>query len=164
MPSLTHHGRIPRRQRCTKRRGVYTIELILVLIVLVLATFVSFQFGIALIVKQAVAHASTVAAREAAKANPADLAELEEIIETVLAGHGITIGSDASFVLENPDPQPQQGTLPCTPPASPVLDGDEVRVTVCVSLTAHPILNILEAYSIDFTGKTFSISSVATRE
>ena len=153
-----------RSRRRAKRRGVYTIELILVLFVLVLATFVSFQFGIALIVKQAVAHASTVAAREAAKANPANLVELEEIIETVLAGHGITIGSDASFVLESPAPLPQQGTLPCTPPLAPFIDGDEVRVTVCVSLTAHPILNILEAYGIDFTGKTFSISSVATRE
>ena len=159
-----HHGRLSRQRGRANRRGVYTIELIVVMIVLILATFVSFQFGIALIVKQAVAQASTVAAREAAKANPADLAELEEIIETVLAGHGITIGADASFVLENPDPHPQQGTLPCTPPTDPVLDGDEVRVTLCVSLTAHPILNILEAYGIDFTGKTFSISSVATRE
>jgi len=150
--------------RRSKRRGVYTIELILVMIVLVLATFVSLQFGIALIVKQAVAHAATVAAREAAKANPADVPELEAIIERVLAGHQITIGSDASFVLENPNPQPPQGTLPCTPPATPVLDGDEVRVTVCVSLTAHPILNILEAYGVDFTGKAFSISAVATRE
>src|SRR5687767_7929872 len=146
MPSPTHHGRLPRQRRRAIRRGVYTIELIVVMIVLILATFVSFQFGIALIVKQAVAQASTVAAREAAKANPADLVELEEIIETVLAGHGITIGSDASFVLENPDPQMQQGTLPCAPPLVPLLSGDEVRVTVCVSLTAHPILNILEAY------------------
>jgi hypothetical protein len=164
MSSLPHHGRHPCQRRRANRRGVYTIELIVVMIVLILATFVSFQFGIALIVKQAVAHASTVAAREAAKANPADLEELEETIETVLAGHGITIGADASFVLENPEPQLQQGSLPCAPPLAPLLSGDEVRVTLCVSLTAHPILNILEAYGIDFTGKTFSISSVATRE
>jgi hypothetical protein len=52
----------------------------------------------------------------------------------------------------------------CNPPASPTLDGDEVRVTVCVSLTAHPILNILKVYGIDFTGRDFTISSVATRE
>src|SRR5262245_23196344 len=77
------------RRRRFKRRGVYTIELIMVMIVLVLATFVSFQFGIFLIVKQAVAHAATVAAREAAKANPATIPELEQIIETVLAGHQI---------------------------------------------------------------------------
>jgi type II secretory pathway pseudopilin PulG len=149
-------------QRSTRRRGMTTIELILVLFVLVIATFVSFQFAIALIVKQAVAHAATVAAREAAKG--ADEAKLEEDIETILSGHGITIGPDASFILEDPFPGPQQGMLPCTPPATPAIDGDEVRVTICVSLTTDPILNILEPYGIDYTGKTFTISAVATRE
>jgi len=150
------------RSRRDKRRGVSSIELIMVLVVLILATFVSLQFGIALIVKQAVAQASIVAAREAAKG--ANQAQLTAVIERVLAGHQISIGSNASFVLEDPNPQPQQGTLPCTPPASPLLDGDEVRVTLCVSLTAHPILNILQNYGIDYTGRQFSISSVATRE
>lgn len=139
-----------------------TIELILVLIVLILATFVSFQFAFALIVKQAVSHAATVAAREAAKG--ANEAELEEDIETILSGHGITIGPNASFILEDPTPGVLQGSLPCTPPVSPIIDGDEVRVTICVSLTVDPILNILEPYGIDYTGKTFSISAVATRE
>jgi hypothetical protein len=146
-----------------RRRGTSAIELVGVLVVLIVATFVSFQFGIALVVKQAVAQASIVAAREAAKG--ATLTELESSIEQVLAGHQITIGSKASFLLENPAPQPQQGTLPCSPPPSaPALDGDEVRVTLCVILTAHPFLNILQAYGIDFTGRTFSISSVATNE
>ena len=149
------------RRRDT-RRGASAIELILVLVVLILATFASLQFGIALIVKQAVAEASTVAAREAAKG--ATSTQLKSVIERVLGGHQITIGPKASFVLENPSPQPQQGTLPCLPPVTPALDGDEVRVTLCVSLTAHPILNILKVYGLDFTGRTFSISSVATRE
>src|SRR4030095_13923712 len=90
------------RSRRHKRRGFQAAELIMVLLVLILATFVSLQFGIALIVKQAVAEASTVAAREAAKVNPADPDELVTIINTVLAGHQITIGPNASFVLENP--------------------------------------------------------------
>jgi TadE-like protein len=145
-----------------RRQGVTTIEMIMVVFVLILATFVSFQFAIALIVKQAIAHAATVAAREAAKG--ATEAELEEVIETVLAGHQITLGSEASFVLEDPNPGALQGTLPCTPPATPVIDGDEVRVTICVSLTVHPILNILKVYGIDYTGRTFAISAVATRE
>jgi hypothetical protein len=145
-----------------RRRGTSAIELIGVLVVLIVATFVSFQFGIALIVKQAVAQASIVAAREAAKG--ATIAEIENSIEQVLAGHQITIGSDASFVLENPTVQPKAGALMCSPPSTPTIDGDEVRVTLCVSLTAHPILNILKVYGIDFAGRTFSISSVATRE
>lgn len=148
--------------RRTRRRGLTSIELILVLVVLILATFVSFQFAFALIVKQAVVHAATVAAREAAKG--ASEAELHEDIETLLSGHGITIGPNASFILEDPTPGPLQGLLPCTPPATPIIDGDEVRVTICVSLTVDPILNILEPYGIDYTGKTFAISAVATRE
>src|SRR5262245_46229360 len=138
---------MPLRRRPKDRRGTSAIELIMVLIVLILATFVSLQFGIALIIKQAVAQASTVAAREAAKG--ATTAQLKTVIERVLANHQIVIGPQASFVLEDPAPEPMQGTLPCTPPVTPVLDGDEVRVTLCVSLTAHPILNILQGYGID---------------
>lgn len=144
------------------RRGVSTVELILVLVVLIVATMAALQFGIALIVKQAVAHAATVAAREAAKG--ASTGQLQSIVEQVLAGHQITLGPQAALVLEDPDPRPPVGSLPCTPPATPTLDGDEVRVTLCVSLTAHPMLNILQAYGIDFTGRTFTISAVATRE
>ena len=153
---------MPARRRT--RRAVTTIELVLVLVVLILATLVTFQFGFALIVKQAVAHAATVAAREAAKLNPADLDELQCDIDHVLAGHQIPIGTNASFVLENPAPQTQRGVPTCTPPALPVLDDDEVRVTICVNLTAHPILNILQDYGIDYTGRTFTISAVATKE
>ena len=153
-----------KRTRTIRRRGFSAIEVVLVLFVLVIATFASLQLGIALIVKQAVAHAATVAAREAAKANPADMDELECIIERVLEGHQIAIGPNASFVLESPEPQPPRGTLPCQPPLEPELDGDEVRLTLCVSLTSHPILNILEVYGVDFTGKTFTVSAVATRE
>jgi hypothetical protein len=149
-------------RRQAQRRGVSTVELILVLVVLIVATMVSLQFGIALIVKQAVSHAATVAAREAAKG--ASPGELQTVVERVLAGHQITLGAHASLLLEDPDPRPALGTLPCTPPASPLLDGDEVRVTLCVSLTAHPMLNILQAYGIDFTGRTFTISAVASRE
>lgn len=144
--------------------------MIMVLIVLILATMVSFQFGIALLVKQAVAQAATVAAREAAKENPATPDELEEIIERILAGYQIQLGPQASFVLENPalvehnGQLPTRGTLAFTPPVSPSLDSDEVRVTVCVSLSVHPILNILQNYGIDFTGRKFTISSVATKE
>jgi Flp pilus assembly protein TadG len=148
--------------RRRQRRAVSVIELIMVLVVLILATFISIQFGIALIVKQTVAQASIVAAREAAKG--ADSAALVVVIERVLAGHQIKIGNNAAFVLEDPVAEPKQGTLTCTPPSSPQLDGDEVRVTLSVSLTAHPILNVLKIYGIDFTGRTFSISSVATKE
>lgn len=152
--------------RRRRTAGFTSIELILVTVVLIVTTFASLQFGLALIVKQAIAQAAIVAAREAGKG--ANLDELESAIESVLAGHQIEIGNDASFVLEDApnDPMPQQrGSLDCMPPAgSPVLSGDEVRVTICVSLNAHPFLNILQSYGIDFADHEFLISSVAPRE
>jgi len=172
MVQLVQHNRRrqPVERRLRRRPGFSAIELVLVLVVLILATFVSIQFGIALIVKQTVAQAATVAAREAAKG--ATPKELECIIERVLAGHQIQLGASASYLLERPaavvNPQtlalPTGGSLPCPQPANPALLGNDVRVTVCVSLTAHPILNILEMYGVDFTGRTFHISAVAKRE
>ena len=162
LPWPDMHLKLRRRRTA----GFSSIELILVTVVLIVTTFASLQFGLALIVKQAIAQAAIVAAREAGKG--ANLDELESAIESVLAGHQIEIGDDASFVLEDApnDPTPQQrGNLDCMPPAgSPVLSSDEVRVTICVSLNAHPFLNILQSYGIDFADHEFLISSVAPRE
>jgi len=153
----------PRRRR-KARAGISTIELILVLVVLILATFVSLQFGIALIVKQAVTHAVTVATREAAKGATTD--ELKCFINRVLAGHQIAIGTNASFVLEEGLlVHAKIGDPNFTPPTATVpLADDEDRVTLCVNLSAYPILNILADYGIDFTNRKFIISAVATRE
>ena len=153
------------RSLAARRRGVSTFESILVLVVLIIASFAAFQFGLALIVKQAVSHAATVAAREAAKGADAD--ELVCVVNRILQEHRIQIGPDMSLVLEvgpPPNPTVMRGTFPCTPPATPVLDPDEIRVTVCVSLTAGPFVNILKFYGIDYTGRSFNISSVATIE
>ena len=107
-------------------------------------------------------HRATVAAREGAKGADAD--ELVTIVERVLEGHRIEIGDDATLVLEQGLTVQTRGQLPCTPPEEPLVDGDEVRVTVCVSLAAPPFLNLLRTYGIDLEGRTFTISSVATIE
>jgi hypothetical protein len=152
--------------RTARRRGVSTFESILVLVVLIIASFAAFQFGLALIVKQTVSHAATVAAREAAKEATAD--ELVCVVNRVLQEYRLEIGPDVSLILEDPTavvPIEERGNAAlCDPPATPVLDPDEVRVTVCVSLTGGPFVNILKFYGIDFTGRTFEISSVATKE
>jgi Flp pilus assembly protein TadG len=156
---------LDRRFRAARRRGVSTFESILVLVVLIIASLAAFQFGLALIVKQTVSHAATVSAREAAKGATAD--ELICVVNRLFQEYHMQIGPDVSLVLEDPTallPIEQRGTLTCVPPATPVLDFDEVRVTVCVSLTAGPFVNILKFYGIDYTGRTFEISSVATKE
>lgn len=156
---LTRHSR-------TRRRGVSTFESILVLVVLIIASFAAFQFGLALIVKQTVSHAATVAAREAAKGADAD--ELICVVNRLFQEYRMQIGPDVSLILEDPAaviPIEERGNSAlCDPPATPLIDADEVRVTVCVSLTAGPFVNILKFYGIDFAGRTFEISSVATKE
>ena len=146
-----------------RRRGATTFESILVLFILIIATLAAVQLGLALVVKQAVSHAATVAAREAAKGADAD--ELVGVVERVLEGHRIKIGPLATLVREEGDqPAEVRGDYPCTPPTEPLPDSDEVRVTVCVSLAAPPFLNLLRNYGIDFQHRSFSVSSVATRE
>src|SRR5262245_742957 len=51
MIRICHRAYQTRGIRRRRRRGFFSIELIMVLVVLILATFVSMQFGIALIVK-----------------------------------------------------------------------------------------------------------------
>lgn len=152
--------------RTTRRRiGSITIEALMVLFVLIIATIGAFQFGLALIVKQAVIHAASVAAREAAKG--ATLAELEDVVEQVLAGHQITLGAKASLVLEDlagAPPVDQAGTFPCAPPVSPSLQAGDVRVTLCVSLDQAPFVNALKPYGSDFTSKAFTVSCLSRKE
>jgi hypothetical protein len=139
-----------------------SLESVLVLVVLILATLVSFQFASALIVKQAVSHAATVAARELGKGASED--DVELTLNRILAPHGIAIGSDAGFRLETPQPGLPHGDVACNPPATTDLSANEVRVTLCVSMTAGPIMNFLKPYGIDFTGKLLTASAVALRE
>tara|TARA_B100000809_G_scaffold224700_1_gene235057 strand:- start:81 stop:506 length:426 start_codon:yes stop_codon:yes gene_type:complete len=141
------------------------MEVVMVLFLLILVSFAMFQFTTAMIIKQTVVHSATVGAREAAK-DP-DIDELADIVDKVLAVHNIEIGTDASIVLEDPAatlPVQKKGTLTCDPPIVPVLEPDEVRVTICVSFSAAAFMNPLKSYGADFTGKKFTISSVAKKE
>ncbi len=140
--------------------------------ILLAVSIATIQFGIAMVVTQAVSHAATVGAREAAKmanmgAPGVDMDEVEQVVSAVLATHALIIGPDASVVVEDPTapvPIAQRGTFPCTPPATPAIHPTEVRVTVCVDLSARPFLNALTSIGIDFAGKRFQASSLAKKE
>lgn len=153
--------------RGSRRRfkGSITLEVALILPILVLLTIATIQFAIFTTVEQAVVHAATVAAREAAKG--ATVGKLECVVETVLSPHGVTIGDHASVLLEDPQASPsftQVGSLACTPASNPTApDPGEVRVTVCVDMGVRPFLNSLKYIGIDYTGKRFSISSIARK-
>lgn len=148
------------------RRGGLTIEFLLIFLVLVLAVFASFQFGIAMVIRQAISHSATVAAREAGKF--ADLGELVEVVNTILCVHNLEVGPDVQVILEDPDnllePIQSAGANLCDPPAEPILIEHAVRVTVCVRIDSAPFYNGLTCYGIDFTGKHFQFSSVVLKE
>jgi TadE-like protein len=149
----------------SRRRGMQTLEVVLVLPILLLVSLAIFQFGILVLVQQSVAHAATVTAREAGKG--ADVDELAWVADQILGPHCITIGDNAAVVLEDvlADPPIQyRGSLACEPPVEPPIYADEVRTTICVDLVQKPFLRALEAYCIDFSGKRFEISSLVKKE
>lgn len=157
------------------RRGGVTLEFILTLPILVIVLLAVFQFGILMIVQQAVDHATTVAAREAGKGE--DINTLVSVVNTVLAPHCIQVidgdmNSDARVVLEVGTAMLPVVTelgdpgLDCDPPVGIDVEEDEVRVTVCVDLSTSPICNLLVSFGAgpDFAGKRFEISSLVKKE
>ena len=163
------HFRRARRQR----RGVETLEVLVALPILIIATLAIIQFGVMLLVQQAVTQAATVGAREAAKG--ANVTAVAQEVTNVLQGtHGIGIsnvaGSGAKVALETTDGAAVVTTtqfgdpgLTCSPP-SITLGANEVRVTVCVALTKSPLLNLLATFGFNVTGKRMELSSLAKQE
>ena len=153
------------RLRKPTRRGFQTVEVIVVLPIVLIATLAVFEYGIAMVVEQAITHAATVAAREAGKGATMD--QIESDVNAVLAPHNLEVGEFVSFIVEDleaNEPVDQRGTLTCDAPTAPAIEIDDVRVTVCVDLSAQPFLNGLQAYGLDFAGKTFSVSALVRKE
>jgi Flp pilus assembly protein TadG len=141
-----------------------TLEVILVLPILLIVFLAALQFGILMVVQQAVAHAATVGAREAAKG--ADIDEVACVVNQMLSPHALTVPCNASVVLEDPAGTPTQqrrGSTTCNPPPGPTLDSDEVRVTVCVDATGRPFINPLRAFGVCCI-RQLKASSAVTKE
>lgn len=155
----------PRMRRHRRFGGIQTLELLIILPILVFVFVATLQYGTTMIVEEAVTHSATVAAREAGKG--ATIEQLQCVVDHILCAHDIQIGPCASVVLEDPaaDPPIQQaGTFPCEPPATPAIDEEFVRVTVCVDLTKKPFLSATGPLGLSFQGKSFTVSSVVKKE
>jgi hypothetical protein len=186
-----------RRPRRRYRDASVTLEFILVLPLLVVTLFAVAQFTVALLVRQAVTHAATVGAREAGKhedieevarvvdavlegSHDIDVADValaapppprEDTVTPVInsgvrivleVGQLDTAGRPAQAVFSDPNLNCQ-----CDPPASPVLQSDEVRVTVCFEMRRHPICNWLYSFSddyVDFGNRILSASALVKKE
>lgn len=158
-----------RRQR---RKGAETIELIVGLPILFFAFVAVVQYGIQMLIQQAVTQAAAVAAREAGKG--ATLSDIVIAVDTIMAPHNIVIsnspGSKTEVILETSDGAATTTTtsygdpsLSGSPP-SLALGANEARVTVCIGLTKAPMLNALPSAGFDTTGKFFQISSLVKKE
>jgi Flp pilus assembly protein TadG len=151
-----------RKQR-RRARGVQTIELIVAVPILFIAFIAVVQYGVQTLIQQAITQAATVAAREAAKG--ADLNQVLDAVDTILAPHNIVIsntaGSLTEVILETSDNSAITTSssygdpgLGGSPPST-ALAANEARVTVCIGLTKSPFINALPSVGFDTTGKFF---------
>ena len=169
-------------RRVSTRRGSVTLEFILVAPILIILTWAVFQYGVLLLVHQAVTHAATVAAREAGKGEPIDV--IGRVVDHVLVVHCLDIADD------NGDPIPNSGirvlletgdplggppivdsfgdvNVVCEAPDGPPVQPDEVRVTVCLDISKSPICNFLFQFGLvelTLEGKRLEISSLVKKE
>jgi Flp pilus assembly protein TadG len=162
-----------RAERSPSRRprwGAVTLELILGFPVLLIATVAVLEFGIALLVQQAITAAAIEGAREAAKGSTA--AEVAEAVDRILSVHsiaGATAGTpDVRVDVENASGLATVGdaTIPCMPNGPSSLNPNEVRVTVCVRMTDgdRPVPDWLSYFGFSLSGKTFETSAMALQE
>jgi hypothetical protein len=178
------------------RNASATLEFILILPLLVVTMLAVAQFTVALLIRQAVTNAATVAAREAGKGE--GIAEVARAVDGVLErAHGIDVAlvtvpagtppviaavdavadSGVQLALEvgQPDSEGRLATpyyfgdpnVPCVPPVEPIVQADEVRVTVAIDLSRRPMSNWLYSFSsdyVDFSNRRFTVSSLVKKE
>ena len=150
-----------------RARGAVTLEFILVLPVLVMLIVAAVQYGIDMVVRQAVSQAAMEGARQMGKR--ASAADAVAKVEEILAVHGLAVapGSGVRVVTEDGIFLPQNFgdlTVGSTPPA-PGPNAAEARVTVSLELTTSPLQNYLNSLGIvDFSNKRFQISTQVRKE
>lgn len=143
---------------------------------LVIAVIAALEFGIWLLVYQAVVSAAGDGAREAAKGLPISGANsVATVVNNVLAVHSVTIdatpASGGDIVLEDPAAAPAVQNLNaginCDPPSGPTLGAGEVRVTVCVIVSNgadQPVPNWLTTFGFSTAGRTIVATAYARKE
>lgn len=185
------------RRRLQDRNASVTLEFILVLPLLVVTLFAVAQFSVALLVREAITQAAIVGAREAGKYEGIDevARAVDGVLQGAhginVANVIIPPGSPPPAVIATVNPvansgvrvwlevgQPDaasrpasadfgDGTVPAVPPATPVVQADEVRVTVAIDLGRSPMFNSLFSFSpeyVNFSTRYFSVSSLVRKE
>lgn len=141
-----------------RRRASVTLEAILVIPILVIATVALVQFFITAAVHQAAVSASVEGAKVAALAG-SDMNDVRDKVNEVLGAVNLAVGNKVRVVRQTSTSTTTRGSFVCTPPAMPALAAGEVRVTVCIDLTASPMLNALQSFGVNVSGRTMTTST-----
>lgn len=164
-------------KRARRRRGVITLEFLLAFPIVFITTLAIFQFGILLVVQQAVTGAAVDGAREAAKVG-ATLDCVAACVQQYLSVHCITFDPTGTNTTDEAHLLVEDGSgmtsgergntdLACSP-HGPGPSGSQVRVTVCVRVTdaagCHPVPNWLTSFGFSQEDCVFEISSLANLE
>ena len=158
--------RARRRRNAAVRNAAVTLEAILCVPVLVIAFFAVVEFGMILVVQNAVTSAAIKAAKKSAEGGA--LADAKTAAETVMAVHSMAVMDD-NILIERTD---SVGALTTHPAATTCTSGlatlapnaNQTRVTLCFPLPAGPIGNFLSTLGFDLTGKRFNITAYADVE
>jgi len=168
----------PRRFGRRPRRAAIIVELLVVFPILFIATLAIFEFGILVVVDQAITAGATAGAREAAKVGAAT-DDIAAVIDEIISVHQITFDptttnatDDARVIIEYGPPiaaTAERGntTITCVP-QGPAVGTNEVKVTLCVNVTnaagEQPVPDWLSVFGFSLAGRTFEISSLSNVE
>lgn len=161
-------------QSTRNRRGVITLEVILLLPILVILLLAVIEFGLIMAAAQHVEAASRLGAKLAAESTnlplfnaPSTMDNLKERVDQYLNTAGYT--DACQVILEhnvsgmgNPlQFNPLGSPCSCTPEPGPIgsLPSGSVRVTVCLSLSGN-VPNALDMFGFDISNRTVRQSVV----
>ena len=155
-----------------------TLEFILAFPILFIATLAIFEFGILMLVEQAVVTAAIEGSREGAKLG-ATTDCVAKKVQSILGVHCLVFDTmtgqpnsgDARVIIEDGSGviSGERGNLAisCTP-EGPAPSSTQIRVTVCVPVTdvsgCKPVGDWLSYFGFSLQGKVFRVSSVANLE
>lgn len=160
------------------RRGVETLEALVAIPVLLIATIGALEFAIILAVQQTVTSAAIAGVKVAANLDGGDIGDVTDKVNEFLAIHGVQATSGGAAVVQREaglgdvsetSPNPNDTGISFTPFGPPLasLGDDEVRVTVCVKFTdgnGKPVPDWLGVFGFSLGDRYFQASSLAQLE
>lgn len=151
------------------RRGIQVLEAVLLLPVLIIATFSFFVLGPTITVSQTTQNAAEEIAREVAKKTGTQTTEeiTTEVLNQVLSVHGLSLTTPGVLVIVEEFNQIGawgDTSVSSVPATTSVTDEDQVVVTLFITTDAAPIPNVLSQMEFDISGRTLTHQATAYRD